>query len=268
MTDPTQEPRTAGRGTTHAEATETHRGNRNWWSTEANTYYAEHGDFLGDAELVWGPEGIRESELHLLGDLTNKRVLEFGSGAAQGSRYIAACGGTAIASDIAEGMLDVAQHLNTKTNNAVPLVQADAIALPFADASFDIAFSAYGATPFIADINAMLHECARVLTNGGLLAYSTTHPVRWAFPDAPDALHASMNYFDRSPYIERSGERIDYAEYHRTIGDHVRALATSGFTLLDIVEPEWPSWNTQTWGGWSPQRGAHIPGTAIFVARK
>jgi hypothetical protein len=34
---------------------------------------------------------------------------------------------------------------------------------------------------------------------------------------------------------------------------------------VDLVEPEWPVWNQQEWGGWSPLRGRLLPGTAIFV---
>src|SRR3954469_17446244 len=57
---------------------ETLRANRAWWDAEAVDYYAEHGAFLGDTDLTWGPEGLRESEAHLLGDLAGKRVLEIG----------------------------------------------------------------------------------------------------------------------------------------------------------------------------------------------
>jgi len=58
---------------------------------------------------------------------------------------------------------------------------------------------------------------------------------------------------------------VEYAEYHRTIGDHVREVIGAGLTLIDLVEPEWPAENTNVWGGWGPERGALLPGTAIFV---
>ncbi len=62
--------------------------------------------------------------------------------------------------------------------------------------------------------------------------------------------------------------QLEYAEYHRTIGDHVREIAAAGLVLRDIVEPEWPAGNANVWGGWGPERGALLPGTAIFVADK
>ena len=36
--------------------------------------------------------------------------------------------------------------------------------------------------------------------------------------------------------------------------------------VVDLVEPEWPARNQQAWGGWSPLRGALLPGTAGLPA--
>ena len=45
----------------------------------------------------------------------------------------------------------------------------------------------------------------------------------------------------------------------------LREVAAAGLVLVDLVEPEWPAGHDRTWGAWSPERGAVIPGTAIFV---
>lgn len=244
--------------------------NRRWWDGEAAGYYAEHGAFLGDDALVWGPEGWTEDQLRLLGDLRGRDVLEFGSGAAQGARYAAVHGARVVASDVSLGMLRQAGAIDARVGSRLPLVQADAAHLPFADAVFDVVFSAYGAVPFVADSAGLMAECARVLRPGGRLVFSTTHPIRWAFPDVPGeaGLTATMPYFDRTPYTEVSDGRLDYVEHHRTLGDRVREIVAAGLRLVDIVEPEWPDHNTAEWGGWSPLRGRLIPGTAVYVAAK
>jgi ubiquinone/menaquinone biosynthesis C-methylase UbiE len=64
-------------------------------------------------------------------------------------------------------MLARAAELNRATGLAVPLLQADAGALPLGDGSVDLACSAFGGLPFVADAGAVLAEVARVLRPGG-----------------------------------------------------------------------------------------------------
>jgi len=254
---------------------ETVHANRAWWDGEAEEYYAEHGAFLGDTDLTWGPEGLRESEAHLLGDLTHRDVLEIGAGGAQCSRWVAAQRAAGVvASDVSAGMLDRARRINSAMTDPrlrVPLVQADGAALPFADASFDVVFTAYGVVPFVADSGAVMREAARVLRIGGRFVFSTTHPIRWAMPDHPgeQGLRVTQSYFDRTAYVEQDPSgRATYVEHHRTFGDRVREITTAGLRVVDVVEPEWPDDHLDTWAGWSQLRGQLIPGTAIFVTEK
>jgi SAM-dependent methyltransferase len=260
-----------------ADPIETARANRSWWDAEADDYYAEHGAFLGDDDFVWGPEGLREADARLLGAVRGKRLLEIGAGAAQCSRYAARQGARVVATDISGSMLRQGAELNTRFTSTsgltVPLVQCDAASLPFADGSFDAVFTSYGAVPFVADSAALMGAAARVLRPGGRFVFSTTHPIRWALPDDPGypGLTVGSSYFDRTPYVEYSvtgSGDASYVEHHRTMGDRVRELTVAGLRLIDLVEPEWPDENQQVWGGWSPLRGALIPGTAIFVCEK
>jgi len=257
-----------------ADPLETARANRTWWDVEADEYYAEHGSFLGDDDFVWGPEGLREAEAGLLGEIRGTRLLEIGAGAAQCSRYAARRGARVVATDFSAGMLGRGAELNRRFTAAsgltVPLVQCDASILPFADCSFDAVFTSYGAVPFVADSAALMSEAARVLRPSGRFVFSTTHPIRWALPDDPGypGLRVSSSYFDRTPYVEQEGDVTTYVEHHRTVGDRVRELTAAGLSLIDLVEPEWPVENEQVWGGWSPLRGALVPGTAIFVCQK
>lgn len=265
MSDP---PRAVGVTRRFEDAATTARANRRWWDGDADSYHVAHGAFLGVADFVWSPERLREADAHLLGEVAGKLVLEVGCGAAMCSRWLAGADARPVAFDLSAGMLAHARAGAVETGADVPLVQADAQYLPFTSGTFDIAFTAFGAVPFVEDSARVMREVARVLRPGGRWVFATTHPLRWSFPDdpGPDGLTATMPYWDRTPYVEYAEDgSATYVEHHRTLSDRVREIAAAGFRLLDIVEPEWPAGHAEEWGQWSPLRGAILPGTAIYV---
>ncbi len=246
------------------------RAGRGWWDAEAEDYYAEHGDFLGDAQLVWGPEGWTEADLGLLGELAGLDVLEVGAGAAQGGRWCAGRGARVVSTDLSAGMLGVARRIDARRPGAPApaYVQCDGARPPFATASFDRVVTAHGVLAFVPDLHGALTEWARVLRPGGRCVFSLPHPVRWAFLDVPgeEGLTVRHSYFDRRAYVEETHDgTVTYSEHHRTVGDLVRAVAAAGMHLVDLVEPGWPPGSEHVWGGWSRRRGELLPGTAILV---
>lgn len=126
-----------------------------WWSANAADYLAEHGDVLGEADFVWGPEGLDESEAEILGEpseLRGARILEIGAGAAQCSRYLAGLGARVVATDVSLGMLAEAASINVSGFAEAPLVAADGLRLPFAEGSFDVVFTSFGVVPFVENL--------------------------------------------------------------------------------------------------------------------
>ncbi|WP_018251607.1 class I SAM-dependent methyltransferase [Salinispora mooreana] len=252
-------------------AAEGRAASRRWWDHDADSYQAEHGAFLGDVDLVWCPEGLREAEARLLGAVGGTRLLELGCGAAAGSRWLDGQGAKVTALDLSAGMLRQARLAAERSGVRIPLVQADALALPFGAGVFDTVHSAFGAVPFVADSATLMREVFRVLRPGGAWVFAVTHPLRWVFVDdaGEDGLVVVHSYFDRRPYLEEDSAGVPtYIEAHRTVGDRIRELSAAGFVLRDLVEPEWPPGHEETWGQWSPLRGRLIPGTAIFVAER
>lgn len=244
---------------------------RRYWEEAAADYQHRHGDFLGDVDFCWCPEGLRESELRLLGDVAGRRVLEVGCGAAQCARWLTTQGATVIGVDLSASQLAHARELDRRTGVHVALAQGDATTLPVASESVDLACSAFGAVPFVADSGAVMREVARVLRPGGRWVFSTNHPMIWCLPDEPDehGLLVTQSYFERRAYLERDEHGApSYVETHRTMGDRVREIVAAGLVLLDILEPEWPEGHERIWGQWGPVRGYYVPSTAIFVTCK
>lgn len=242
--------------------------NARFWTGYAEDYLAEHGETLGVSDLLWCPEGLYESEARLLGDVTGLDVLEVGCGAAQGSRWVASCGGRPTAVDLSPGMLSRARLLNLEADVSFPLVEADARDLPLPDDAFDLAFTAFGAIPFVPDPERIFVEVARVLRPGGRWVFSTSHPMRWGFADDPDPAHLRIvrPYFDEAAYLEHDEAGLAYAEFQHTFEELFAGLRAAGFRLTDVREPRWQPGHTHVWGAWSPERAPYVPGTLIVSA--
>lgn len=259
---------------------EASKANQRHWDSDAVNYHARHADYL--QSFYWCPEMLHEKDLQLLGDVSDKTILELGCGSAPCSRWLAERFPTAtvVGLDLSREMLrhattgtttkEATSSLGPLTSYSPPnlhLIQADATTLPFSSNSFDIVFSAFGAIPFIENLHQLFSDIARILTTNGQFVYAINHPMRWVFPDEPGTagLVAAISYFETA-YVETTGDEITYAEFQHTFGDHVRALHAAGFLLTDVLEPPWPPNLQQTWGQWSPLRGKIFPGTAIFIA--
>ncbi len=243
------------------------------WDLVADDYQHEHGDFLRDVGFVWCPEGLDEADARLLGPVVGRRVLEIGTGAGQCARWLVSEGARVVGIDLVRCRLSF-QHshrIDDATGMRVAVACASATALPIASESVDIACSAFGAFPFIVDIEVAFREVTRVLARGGRLVMSVVHPTRWMFPDDPSAEGVTVvrSYFDRNPYVETdSAGQPTYVEPHHTLEDWTRALTIAGLDLVDLHEPVWPPGHERVWGAWGPVRGALVPGTLIISARK
>ena len=252
---------------------ETVRANRAWWDAEAADYYAEHGAFLGDADLTWGPEGLRESEAHLLGTSRGMRVLEIGCGGAQCSRWVAGQGVAAVvASDVSAGMLDRARRINaTVADPAAPgaagPVRRRCAALPRprpSTSSSPPTASCRSSPTRLGSWPRPPGCCGRA---GGS---SSRRPTRCAGRCPTTRARRGCASPSRTSTAPPTSSRTPPARRPTSsttgrFGDRVREIAAAGLRLVDVVEPEWPESNLETWAGWSQLRGRLIPGTAIFV---
>jgi SAM-dependent methyltransferase len=208
--------------------------NRAAWNADADDYQARHGRQLAGDGKAWGTWDVPESELAVLGEVAGRDVLEFGCGAAQGSIVLAKAGARVVGLDLSEEQLRHARRLTAYAGVAVPLVHADAEAVPLAAGSFDIVFCDHGAMNF-ADPYRTVPEVARVLRPGGLFAFCHLSPIAdLCWPDDAD----------------RAGDRLvrDYFGMHRIdagdevafqlpYGEWIRLFRANGFEVLDLIEP-------------------------------
>lgn len=124
----------------------------------------------------------------------------------------------------------------------VELIQADATALPFADASFDAVACALLHTD-VADFVAVCREAARVLAPGGRLAYVGIHPcLVGPFarnpPGEPPELHPGYRDTGWTTEGFSDGIRRRAGARHVPLAELINAFLDAGLRLLHVGESE------------------------------
>lgn len=105
-----------------------------------------------------------------------ERVLDIAAGSGNAAIEAVARGAAVTASDLTPAMIALGSVRTAALGLDVPWVEADAQALPFADDSFDLAISVFGAM-FAPDPARVAAEMARVVRPGGRVAMAAWAPV-------------------------------------------------------------------------------------------
>jgi SAM-dependent methyltransferase len=219
--------------------------NRAAWDADAPNWI-ERGRRAWADEPSWGIWAAPESELRLLPeDLDGKDAVELGCGTGYGSAWLARRGAKVVGLDNSGAQLRTAAMLQEEFGLRFPLVHADAEHLPFADDSFDIAISEYGAAIWC-DPYAWIPEAARVLRPSGHLRFVTGGVIQMlCYPTDDDAapaderLHRDFFGMHRFEWHDATGT-VDGVEYHLGHGEMIRLLHRCGFELEDLREVRAP----------------------------
>ena len=147
------------------------------------------------------------------------------------------------------------------TGVACRSLQADAERLPFADGAFDLACSAFGAVPFVADPAG----CCRGRPGaaaGRPVGLRGQPPDALGVPRRPGPGRARRAPVVLRPHALRGDRR---GRRRRPTSSTTARWATGSGTVVaaglavDLVEPEWPEDRAGSWGSWSPLRGRCCP---------
>lgn len=138
---------------------------------------ARRYDLTNDVLSAGQDRRWRHAVVDALDPTIGDRVLDLAAGTGTSSEAIRALGCDVVAADFSLGMLK-AGHVHRLH---LPFVAADAMALPFADASFDAVTISFGLRN-LTDPAAGLAEMARVTRPGGtLVVCEFSHPTNQAF---------------------------------------------------------------------------------------
>ena len=194
----------------------------------------------------------------LLGDLSGVRALDLGCGSGVYATRLAARGARVVGVDLSAAMVDLARERARFCDVTLDLLVADiARPLPFADAQFDLLFTAT-ALHYVEDLGGLMRELGRVLHPRGRLVASLLHPMSTArFPlsdkDGVDRWEARAawpaRYFGaarrsiETPWlgfgdVSDKGHRLDC--FHHTTSDYFGAMQAAGLRVTQLREPAPP----------------------------
>jgi ubiquinone/menaquinone biosynthesis C-methylase UbiE len=220
--------------TGHYQLSEHAQKNRALWEAVSDSYEQMHaGSLSNEKAMAWGLWRIPESELHILGEVAGKDILELGCGAARWSIALAQKGARPVGLDFSSKQLQHARGLMQEAGVDFPLIEASAEDVPLPDTSFDIVFCDWGAMTFC-DPQRTVPEAARLLRPGGLFTFSTATPVELLCQDLKeDQITERLinDYFGM-----RRFEWEDEVNFQLTYGDWIRLFRSSGFVVEDLIE--------------------------------
>jgi ubiquinone/menaquinone biosynthesis C-methylase UbiE len=250
------------------------------WERWAAAYERRNSSTLErDDPRGWGLWHVPERELHVLGAVRGKDVLELGCGAARWAVALAQDGARMVGLDISPSRLAQARAQMAAAGVDFPLVEASAENTPFGPRRFDIVFCDWGAVTFT-DPYRTVPEVARILRPGGLFAFSNASPFRSVSQHRTgDQMSRKLlySYFDLHR-IDCPGE----VNFQLPYGEWVRLFGTNSLVVEDLIETrpgprarstyvtkadmawarKWPMeviWRVRKKGAADPRRGTDRP---------
>ena len=173
---------------------------------------------------------------------SGRSTLEIGCGEGRVSRDLQARGHSTTGVDVVDAMLAAAREADP----AGTYVRADAAALPFHDAAFDVVV-AYNSLMDVDDLPGAVREAARVLQPDGRFCICITHPLmdagRFARKDADAPFVIDGSYFETrrlEATFERAGLTITFHSWCYPLETYTRALEDAGFLIELLREASVP----------------------------
>ena len=190
---------------------ETLEATRRSWNHATRNHNAHKGDQA--RALREGQELLFSEELALLGELAGKRLVHLQCNAGQDSLCLARRGAIVTGVDLSDEAIAFARELSRESGIDARFVEAEVCGwMARTDERFEIAFSSYGTTGWLEDLDAWARGVARVLAPGGVLVYQEFHPLRWSFAPLDDGSGTLAltkdDYFADGPFREPVGDYV------------------------------------------------------------
>jgi len=258
--------------------------NRLSWNAATRAHNSHKADQA--AFLRGGGSTLRSDELDLLGDVAGKRLIHLLCNSGQDTLSLAALGARVTGVDISDEAVDFAQGLSRDSGIEASFVRADVY--DWLDEArsraerYDLAFSSYGALPWLPDLARWAAGVFEILEPLGRLALIEFHPAAFVFDEqwqpryphgtGPKPLEWKEGVGD---YVGQSGaglapsgfeageERFENPhpcfEFSWSTSQVIQALIDAGFVVRRFVEYPYANGFRQGEGMRELERGRYAP---------
>jgi SAM-dependent methyltransferase len=243
--------------------------NRARWDEWASDYEEAGRRNWAQEEPTWGLWDVPESQLSVLpSDLAGRDAIELGCGTGYVSAWLARRGARPVGIDNSEAQLATARRLQLEHGLEFPLLHGNAEAVPYPDASFDLAISEYGASIWC-DPHRWIPEAARLLRPGGRLIFLVNGVLLMLC--APDEEQAPATDRLLRPYFGMhrfEWPEDDSVEFHLPHGEMIALLRESGFEVEALTEVRPPDGSTTRYPFVTLDWAQRWPCEEIWTARR
>ncbi|MDQ0483630.1 class I SAM-dependent methyltransferase [Guptibacillus hwajinpoensis] len=207
--------------------------NKESWNTVAHHFNGV------DALPSYGPFAQTEDELHLFGELTNKKVLEIGYGSGHSLRYMANRGASELwGVDLSLKQKNTAeQTLADLTAHLYCAPMEEEIGLPVA--YFDVVYSIF-AIGWTTDLEATFKLIYQYVKKGGCFIFSWDHPLYVHLKSNNGQITLDGSYQEEGPhtFLNFKGEQATMEIQKRKMSTYINELIKVGFTIQEVIESD------------------------------
>jgi SAM-dependent methyltransferase len=180
-----------------------------------------------------------------------RRTLDIGCGEGRVGVALRQAGHRVVGVDLSPALAEAARGAGAYDE----VVEADAAALPFPDAAFDLVV-AFMSLQDMDDAAGVVREAARVLTDDGRMVAAFVHP--FASAHLGRDVSEQRSYFDVQrtlDEVDRDGIQFAFHQMHRPLEAWCALFFDAGFVLEDLREPRPTSQDASGHPGLAKNRG-------------
>ena len=159
-----------------------HEANRRSWNEATRAHNSHKRDQAHFFRT--GGSTLFSDEIELLGDISGRSLVHLMCNAGQDTLSLARLGARVLGVDISDEAITFATALSRDAGIPARFERTDIYDwLASTDERFEVAYSSYGAIPWLSDLTSWARGIERVLVPGGRFILLEFHPMMWVFEE-------------------------------------------------------------------------------------